>query len=197
MLHRDEQNEDSWLLKVFLTLWDVKWYHHFCYLLWPDAIPLRSVTFWTTLVKIHQLFSVYTPERWCTILGPTRRRSSETSSSHLSRVFLWMCLWKFSDFLIKILFWGFTAKRAQNGPNRGFSTSMKSQRVDFFYFYFAWSYSNIKSWPESWRETFTWNVFWGKILFWGFQAKRAHNGPKMRFFKFYEKLTLRIFWILA
>ena len=139
-----------------MTLWDVKWYHNFCYLLWPDAIPLRSLTFWTTLVKIYQLFSVYTPERLCTILGPTRRRSSETSYSHLSRVFLWMCLWKFSDFLIKILFWGFTAKRAQNGPNRGFSSSVKSQRVDFFFFFFCMKLQQ--------RKILTWKLTWNVYL---------------------------------
>ena len=35
--------------------------------------------------------------------------------------------------------------------------------------------------------------FLRKILSWDFQAKSVQNGPKMRFFKFYEKSTRRIF----
>ena len=34
-------------------------------------------------------------------------------------------------------------------------------------------------------------IFFGKILFWGFRAKWAQNGPKIRLYKFCEKLTLK------
>ena len=37
------------------------------------------------------------------------------------------------------------------------------------------------------------HFFMGRILFLGFRAKRDQNGPKMRFFKFYERLAFNIF----
>ena len=40
-------------------------------------------------------------------------------------------------------------------------------------------------------------IFFGKILFWGFGAKWAQNGPKIRFYKFCEKLTLWNFLIFC
>ena len=36
----------------------------------------------------------------------------------------------------------------------------------------------------------------GKTSFWSFGTKEVQNGPKMRFFKFHEKLTHEIFLIL-
>ena len=35
------------------------------------------------------------------------------------------------------------------------------------------------------------NDFFGKILLSGVRAKRDQNGPKMRFYKFHEQLTLK------
>ena len=66
----------------------------------------------------------------------------------------------------------------------------KKLTYEFFWF-FAWIYSNKKVLKLN-KIT-----FWGKILSWCFPAKRGQNNPKIRFFKFYKKLILRIFLIFC
>ena len=84
----------------------------------------------------------------------------------------------------KILFWVFFNQK----DTWGFSSFIKNWPMEFFWF-FAWIYSNKKVLKLN-KIT-----FWGKILSWCFPAKRGQNDPKIRFFKFYKKLILRIFLI--
>ena len=86
----------------------------------------------------------------------------------------------------KILFWVFLNQK----DTWGFSSFIKNWPMEFFWF-FAWSYSNKKVLKLN-KIT-----FWGKILSWCFPAKRGQNDPKIRFFKFYKKLILRIFLIFC
>ena len=62
---------------------------------------------------------------------------------------------------------------------------MKNQQIGFFTF-FAWSYIKIK--PRTWTK---W--FWGGKSGFEFIGLKRQHRPKMRFFKFCEKLTLWFF----
>ena len=62
---------------------------------------------------------------------------------------------------------------------------MKNQQIGFFTF-FAWSYIKIK--PRTWTK---W--FWGGKSGFEFIGLKRQHRPKMRLFKFCEKLTLWFF----
>ena len=120
----------------------------------------------------------------------------------LSGVFLMNRSYKLSDFLHevrvssdlkndgdwvfekKILFWGFWAKRAENGSKMRFSSFLKNQCV-FFLSVFLHKLQGNKFFKLT-----DLNDFRRKILFGGYRVKRGQSWPKLRFFKFYEKLTL-------
>ena len=63
-------------------------------------------------------------------------------------------------FVAKILFWGFWAKRDQIGSKIKFSSIMKKQYMELFWF------------------------FLGKIYFAVLRPRAVQNEPRVRFFKF-------------
>ena len=77
----------------------------------------------------------------------------------------------------------------QNRPKFWFSSILKNCHKEFFISFFFCEVAATKSLKTVLK------LFWEKLLCWCFHVRRCRNRSKMRFFKFYEKLILRIFLI--
>ena len=86
-------------------------------------------------------------------------------------------------FFKKILLWDFWAKRGRNWTqNDIFKLYQKSTHETFLIF--TWSYTNMKIY-NSLKLFF----YCQKFCFEVFRPKGVQNGPKMKLFKFYEKIN--------